>query len=88
MRFLKSKTKGKSTNTKTESQSDDNPISKIAGDQWPTKILSEHDPELAPNGTVKQILDTQLRLSKIQPHMPGYPKYKNEFCEFVDHFFA
>jgi hypothetical protein len=72
MRFLKS-SKPKPTKAKPE-ETVDNPIFKIAGNIWPTKTLTDDDPELAPSPTIQKILDTYSTLSKIQPHMPGYPR--------------
>ncbi len=72
VRFLKS-SKPKPTKPKTEETSD-NPIFKIAGNIWPTKIMTDDDPELAPSAHIQKILDTYSTLSKIQPHMPGYPR--------------
>jgi hypothetical protein len=57
-----------------EEETDDNPIFKIAGDRWSTKTMTDNDPELKPSPNVQKVLDTYSTLTKIQPHMPGYPK--------------
>lgn len=72
MRFLKS-TKNKPSPTKTEEDTD-NPIFKIAGNLWQTKTTFDNDPELTPSPAIQKILDTYSTLTKIQPHMPGYPR--------------
>ncbi len=72
MRFLKS-SKAKSSEKKIE-ETTDNPIFKIAGNLWSTKKPTDHDPELIPSPTIQKILDTYSTLTKIQPHMPGYPR--------------
>jgi hypothetical protein len=36
--------------------------------------MSDNDPELIPSPAIQKILDTYSTLSKIQPHMPGYPR--------------
>ncbi|CAF3389354.1 unnamed protein product [Rotaria sp. Silwood1] len=78
MRFLKS-SKAKSSITKLEEKID-NPIFTIAGNIWPTKTITDNDPELAPSPSVKKILDTYSTLAKIQPHMPGYPSWYRDLC--------
>ncbi|CAF2952900.1 unnamed protein product [Rotaria sp. Silwood2] len=78
MRFLKS-TKAKSSITKLEEKKD-NPIFRIAGSIWPTKTMTDNDPELAPSPNIKNILDTYSTLAKIQPHMPGYPSWYRDLC--------
>ncbi len=77
MRFLKS-SKPKPLEIKTE-ETTDNPIFKIAGNIWQTKIMTDNDPELAPSPAIQKILDTYSTLTKIQPHMPGYPRYALDF---------
>jgi hypothetical protein len=72
MRFLKS-SKTKSSEIKNE-EITDNPIFKIAGNIWQTKTMTDNDPELIPSPAIQKILDTYSTLTKIQPHMPGYPK--------------
>jgi hypothetical protein len=72
MRFLKS-SKTKSKEKKVE-EKPDNPIFKIAGNLWSTKTAADNDPELVPSPTIKKVLDTYSTLTKIQPHMPGYPR--------------
>lgn len=46
----------------------------IAGAQWPLKMITDDDPDIAPSPNVKKILDSYNTLAKIQPHMPGYPR--------------
>jgi hypothetical protein len=72
MRFLKS-SKTKSSEIKNE-EITDNPIFKIAGNMWQTKTMTVNDPALIPSPAIQKILDTYSTLTKIQPHMPGYPK--------------
>lgn len=72
IRYLKSsKTKSKPIESE---EKQDNPIFKIAGNIWQTKTMSENDPELKPSREIQKILDTYSTLTKIQPHMPGYPR--------------
>ncbi|CAF0845752.1 unnamed protein product [Rotaria sordida] len=78
MRFLKS-SKAKPSITKLE-QKPDNPIFKIGGNIWPTKIMTDNDPEFAPSPNIQKILDTYSTLAKIQPHMPGYPSWYRDLC--------
>jgi len=72
VRFLKS-AKAKPLKTENEEKID-NPIFKIAGNIWQTKTISDNDPELIPSPAIQEILNTYSTLTKIQPHMPGYPK--------------
>lgn len=72
VRFLKS-SKTKLTEKKAE-ESTDNPVFKLSGNIWPTKIMTDDDPELTPSPAVQKILDTYFTLAKIQPNMPGYPR--------------
>ena len=72
MRFLKS---SKSKAAKKEpKEAEDNPIFRIAGTKWPTQQPKDDDREYAASPAVQKILDTYASLSKIQPHMPGYPR--------------
>lgn len=72
MRFLKS-SKSKAV-VKEPKESEANPIFRIAGDKWATKQPTDDDREYAASPAVQQTLDTYSSLSKIQPHMPGYPR--------------
>ncbi len=72
VRFLKS-SKAKPLKKENEEKID-NPIFKIAGNIWQTKTMSDNDPELTPSPAIQKILDTYSTLTKIQPHMPGYPR--------------
>ncbi|CAF3501411.1 unnamed protein product [Adineta steineri] len=76
--FLKS-SKAKALPSKNEAKVD-NSIFKIAGNIWPTKIMTDNDPELTPSPAIKKILDTHSTLTKIQPHMPGYPSWYRDLC--------
>jgi DNA polymerase gamma 1 len=79
MRFLKTP-KVKPIKTKAD-EIIDNPIFKIAGNVWQTKVMrDDDDPELAPSPAIRKILDTFYSLSKIQPHMPGYPSWYRDLC--------
>ena len=72
MRFLKS-SKSKAV-VKEAKNSEENPIFRIAGSKWPTQQPTDDDREYAASPAVQKILDTHSSLSKIQPHMPGYPR--------------
>lgn len=72
VRFLKS-SKAKPLKKENEEKID-NPIFKIAGNIWQTKTISDNDPELTPSPAIQEILNTYSTLTKIQPHMPGYPR--------------
>ncbi|CAF0847266.1 unnamed protein product [Adineta ricciae] len=80
VRFLKS-TKAKATKKTIEQEkAEDNPIFKIAGNQWQTKTMIDDDPQLKPSPAVQNVLNTYSSLSKIQPHMPGYPSWYRDLC--------
>lgn len=75
LRFLKTaKKKPKVPVEEIPEEEVKNPIFRIAGDRWLVQTASENHPELTPSPAVQKVLDTHQTLSKVRPHMPGYPR--------------